>query len=90
MCAFCFSLACVKQQQKKNGKASENCQYRRARVFEIEEIIACVHSVFAWLFVKKKKKEEKEKSGNVSENCQYRRALVFVQFIPHHCALQFF
>ena len=54
MRAFCFSLACVKKKKKKkkkkkNGNASENCQYRRAWVFEIEEIIACVHSVFAWL-----------------------------------------
>ena len=50
MRAFCFSLACVKKKKKKkNGNVSENCQYRRTRVFEIEEIIACVHSVLAWL-----------------------------------------
>ena len=31
-------------------------------MFEIEEIIACVHSVFAWLaFVKKKKKEKRKR-----------------------------
>ena len=41
-------------------------------VLEIEEIVACMHSVLACV-----KKKKKKKNGNASENCQYRRAWVF-------------